>query len=86
MFPKAPLNYETMNHTYFMLQVSIQSFALFRLVMPGKAGQCVKKWNWVHKDDNQLLKETRLYLTCTEINRGYCLRNGARGGVVVKAL
>jgi hypothetical protein len=56
MFPKAPLNYETMKYTSFMLLVSIQSFALSRLVMPEKAGQCVKKWSWVHKNDNQVLK------------------------------
>jgi len=39
-----------------MLLVSIQSFALSRLVMPEKAGQYVKKWNWVHNYDNQRLK------------------------------
>ena len=54
--PKAPLNYETMNYTSFMLLVSIQFFALSRLVMPGKAGHCAKTWNWLHKNENRLLK------------------------------
>jgi hypothetical protein len=50
------MNYETKNYTSFMLLVSTQSFALSRLVMTEKAGQCVKKWNWVRKNDNELLK------------------------------